>query len=45
LTGTHKIELLIADDDSDFRSTIDRRLRRRGLPVEENSTGSKRSIS
>jgi len=39
LTGTHKIERLIADDDSDFRSTIDRRLRRRGLLVEENSTG------
>jgi len=39
LTDSPKIELLIADDDADFRSTVARRFRRRGFDIQEASTG------
>lgn len=34
-----RIELLVADDDPDFRGTVSRRFRRRGFTVQEASTG------
>jgi DNA-binding NtrC family response regulator len=39
LNETPKIDLLIADDDADFRATVTRRFRRRGFDVQEASSG------
>jgi DNA-binding NtrC family response regulator len=39
LNETPKIDLLIADDDADFRGTVARRFRRRGFEVQEASSG------
>jgi DNA-binding NtrC family response regulator len=39
LNETPKIDLLIADDDADFRGTVARRFRRRGFDVQEAASG------
>jgi DNA-binding NtrC family response regulator len=39
LTNVPQIDLLIADDDADFRGTLARRFRRRGFDVQEAGSG------